>query len=240
MENIDLEKYKSAWKEEKSFNKATLTDPEIRTYIMKRSKGLTGSFKAGLVLDIILKIVLGISFIILMVLLRGKIGITGICTGSILILSYLLWSDITTYHKIPGQEGYSGDIQNFLKSRIEFYREKFLKTVYVIALTNPFVFLSGMLYYFYFKYGGIRPLQFVDIIVFSVFCIAGFALGAFIQVKQYNFQVNQLEECLREFEENGINEAMVKRHKKQKRTILIIFIIALVAGLLLLGLLFTQ
>ena len=96
-----------------------------------------------------------------------------------------------------------------------------------------------MLFYFYFKYGVIRPLQVGDILVFSIFCIAGFALGAFIQVKQYNFQVNQLEDCLREFGLNGINEDTVKRHKKQKRTILIIFIIALIVGLGLLGILFT-
>jgi len=237
MNNIDLERYKTAWKEEKSFNKATLSDPEIRTYIMKRSKGLTASFKAGLLLDIILKIILGVSFIALIVLFGGKIGIAGICTGSLLILFYLLWSQIATYRKIPGQEGYSGDMKNFLSARIEFYRTKFLKTVYVIALTNPFVFLSGMLYYFYFKYGIIRPLDVVDIIIFGTLCIVGFALGAFVQVKQYNFQVNQLEECLREFQENDINEATIRRHKKQKRTILIIFIIALIVGLLLLGIL---
>ena len=239
MKNIDIENYKSAWKEEKNFTKATLSDSEIRTYIMKRSKGLTGSFKAGLILDIILKIILGLSFIILMVLFKGRIEIVGLCTASILLLIYLLWIDITTYRKIPGQEGYSEDMHNFLKNRIEFYRTKFLKTVYIIALTNPFVFLSGMLFYFYFKYGVIRPLQVGDILVFSIFCIAGFALGAFIQVKQYNFQVNQLEDCLREFELNGINEDTVKRHKKQKRTILIIFIIALIVGLGLLGILFT-
>ena len=237
MNNTDLEKYKSAWKEEKSFREAVLTDSEIRAYIVKRSKGLTASFKAGLLLDIILKIILGISFIALIVLFRGKIGIAGVCTGSLLILIYLLWSHITTYRKIPGQDEYSGDIQNFLKSRIDFYRTKFLKTVYVIALTNPFVFLSGMLYYFYFKYGIIRPLDIIDIIIFGTLCIVGFALGALVQVKQYNFQVLQLEECLKEFEEGEINENTLRRHKKQKRAILIIFIIALIVGLLLLGIL---
>lgn len=238
MNDSDLERYKAAWKEERSFNEATLSDTEIRAYIMKRSKGLTGSFKAGLVLDIILKMILGVSFIILMVLFNGETVITGLCTASVLLLIYLLWIDIKTYRQIPGQEGYSEDMQNFLKRRIEFYRTKYFKTVYVISLTNPFIFLSGMLYYFYFKYGVIRPLDTVDIIVFSLFCIVGFTIGAFAQIKQYNFHVNQMEECLREFQQNGINKYMVRKHKMQKRAILIIFIIALVAGLFLLAILF--
>ncbi len=239
MNNIDLEKYKSAWKEEKSFNKATLSDSEIRTYIMKRSKGLTGSFKAGIILDIILKTILGISFIVLIFLFPGKTEILSLCIMAALVLLYMLWLNFSAYRKIPGQEEYSGDIQNFLKSRIGFYRTKFLKTVYVIALTNPFVFLSGMLYYFYFKYETIRQLQLEDILVFSIFCIAGFALGAFVQVKQYNFQVKQMEECLKELESNGIDKATIRKHKKQKRTGLIISLIALIVGLLLLGILFT-
>jgi len=239
MNDIDLEKYKSAWKEEKSFNKETLTDSEIKNYLLKRSKGLTDSFKAGLILDNILKIILGASFVVLIFLFPGKFDILVLCVIAILLLFYLLWLNITTYRKIPRQEEYSGDMQNFLKSRIEFYRTKYLKTVYVIALSNPFVFLGGMLYYFYFKYGMIRPLQVEDIIVFSIFCIAGFALGAFIQVRQFNYQVNQLEECLKELQENGIDELAIRRHKKQKRTIMIIFMIALLTGLLLLGVLFT-
>ena len=240
MSNIDLEKYKSAWKEEKSLNKETLTDSEIKNYLMKRSKGLIGSFKTVLVIDIVLKVILGASFVVLIFLFPLKVEILGLCIASIILLIYMLWLNIVTYRKIPGQKEYSGDIMYFLKSRIEFYRTKFYKSIYVFALSNPFIFISGMLFYFYFKYGGMRTLQIDDVIVFSLICIAGFIIGAFSQVKQYNFQIGQMEECLKELKEDGINEFTIRKQKKQKRTLFMIFTIALILGLVLLVFLLTS
>ena len=235
MNESDLEKYKTAWKEEKSFNRQTLSDSDIRTYLLKRSKGLINFFKTGLVFDIVLKIFLGISFGFLIILFQGNIYVIALCLASIIVMLYLIWLNYKIYRIIPGQEDYAGDIRYFLKTRIDFYRTKYIKTVYGFAISYPFIFLSGMLFYFNIKYGAVRTLDGTDIIVFTLLGLASFVFGAVVHILQYGFQIGQMEECLRELDENGLDELTMMKHKKKRRSVILIFIVALVTGLLLLG-----
>jgi hypothetical protein len=103
------------------------------------------------------------------------------------------------------------------------------------ALSNSLFILSGMLYYFYFKYGEIRPFQWDDYLVFGVALLIGFALGAFAQVKQHNFHVKQLENCLQEINEDKISTYTIREQRNKKRRISLIFLLALVSGLLVLA-----
>ena len=68
----------------------------------------------------------------------------------------------------------------------------------------PCLFLSGMIYYFYFKYGEIRPFQWDDYLVFGAVIILGFATRGCGPDNSNNFQVEQLESCLQEIDEDGI------------------------------------
>jgi hypothetical protein len=239
MKDIDFGKYKSAWKEEKRFNDEILPEADIKKYLNRKSKSLTALLRSGLIIDMILKIILGSSFVFLVWLYSNNSKILALCLVSIILIGYLLFLQIKTYKQIPGQKEYSDSLRHFLESKIEFYRKKYSIAVYINALSNPFIFLSGMLFYFQIKYSGIRPLQVDDYLVFSLFCIAGFVLSAFVQVRQYNFQIKQLEDCLNELDENGLKALTLVKQKSQNRKVIIIFIIALILGLLAFGYIMT-
>jgi hypothetical protein len=235
MEDTDLEKYKSAWKKEQSFNNKILSESEIKNYLRKRSSEITRSFKAGLIFDIIIKACLAISFIYISLLFSFNTGIPAISIASIIIISVMVIFQINTYRKIPELKEYSDNVREFLESKIRFYRGRYFISVYITALSNPLIFICGMIIYSYFKYGEVKPMQFEDYLVFGLACIIGFAMGAFFQIKQYNFQISQLEACLSDLDEKGINENLIRKRNRQRKRMLLIFIVALLLGLLVLG-----
>jgi hypothetical protein len=235
MKKLDLAKYRLAWNEETRFNDLILQEDEIKKYLGRKSKSITASFRNGLILDIILKIVLGASFIILIGFYLNNLRIISICAVSILLIMYLMYLQISVVKQIPGQKEYSDTLYNLLESEIRFYRSKFSRSVYINALSNPLLFLSGVLYYNIFKYAGVRAFDGEDYIVLGIMCIIGFFLGAFFQVRHYNFQIRQLEECLNELEGNGLTALTATRQILQNRKILITFLIAFILGLLLFG-----
>lgn len=235
MKKFDLTEYRLAWNEETKFNDLVLQEDEIKKYLGRKSKSITASFRNSLLLDIILKIILGASFAILISFYLSNLRIILVCTVSILLIIYLMYLQISVIRQIPGQNEYSDTLYNLLEHEIRYYRDKFSRSVYISALSNPLLFLSGVLYYIQFKYAGIRAFDLEDFIVLSIICIIGFIMGAFVQVRHYNFQIRQLEECLNELEENGLKALTATRQIIQNRRILIIFLIAFVFGLLLFG-----
>ena len=123
----------------------------------------------------------------------------------------------------------------FVYCKNRFYRQHFSKSLYVGALSNSLFILSGMLYYFFFKYGEIRPFTWDDYLVFGITIIIGFAFGAYVQIAQHNFQIKQLEDCLLEIDEDAITNLTLRDQRNKKRRLIYIFLLALVCGLLLLA-----
>jgi len=139
------------------------------------------------------------------------------------------------YRQIPHKDMSDSAIRSSLEKRISFYHERYIKSLYIGAISNALVFVSGSLYYFYFKYGEIRPLDLVDILVFGTAIIIAFVFGAVIQIAQHNYQVRQLESCLQEIDEDSMTMLTIKEQRNKKLRLFFIALIALICGLLLLA-----
>jgi hypothetical protein len=137
--------------------------------------------------------------------------------------------------RIPKATASDPVIRTSLENKVKFYHQHFRKSLYVGALSNSLFILSGMLYYFYFKYGEIRQFTWDDYLVFGVTIIIGFALGAYAQISQHNFQVKQLESCLKEIDEESMSALTLMEQRIKKRRLILIFLLALICGLLLLA-----
>jgi hypothetical protein len=103
------------------------------------------------------------------------------------------------------------------------------------AVSNALIILSGILYYFFFKYGEIRPFQWDDYLVFSLTMLIGFGLGAAVQIAQHRFQIKQLESCLQEIDEDAISTLTLREQRNKRKRMILAFLLALVCGLLLLS-----
>jgi hypothetical protein len=240
MKEIDFNKYKAAWKSEQGFDKNTLSEEDIRRFLKNKSKEINSLFKKSLVIDIVFKSIIGGSFIVLLFLYypgQNVVFISSILlAGIILAILY----QIGIFKKIPYADYANNNLRKVLESKVDFYTKKYFHSLYVAALSNSLFIVSGMLYYYYFKYGGIKPFDMVDYFVLGIFILAGFILAAFIQVKHHNFHIRQLELCLSEIDENTFSRLILKTRKNKRRQIFLVFLLALICGVLLFAFFLTR
>ncbi len=232
MEEINLEKYKSAWKSEKSFFEEKLSGDQIGKFMQKASKNINGLFKKSLIIDITIKILLILSFGALLVLYSGQNIILLINSAFILLTISVVVVQIKTYKKIPDLKNADLNIKMLLYSCIDFYTKKFTLSLIMNSFSSPLIFISGAFYYFYFKYGTIRSFQYDDYLVFGTIIVISFLLSTFFQSRNFNFHIRQLRNSLEEIEQETINESKLNHYKKLNNRNLIIYSIILFIGLL--------
>ena len=235
MKSIDLDTMKAAWKKERSFEDLRLSEADIQSFLSRKSKDISGLFRKGLIFDIVLKSIIGVSLMGILILFRTNLHI--ILMASTILLG-IIWAILYQWRmigRIPETGASDPVIRTSLENKINFYHQRYIKSLYVAALSNSLFILSGMLYYFYFKYGEVRPFTWDDYLVSGAAIIIGFVIGAVTQIKQHNFQVKQLESCLREIDEDTITSLTIREQQKKKRRLILIILLALICGLLLLA-----
>ena len=142
---------------------------------------------------------------------------------------------VSMFHKIPRSDYSTDNLRTILESKISYYTKKYFRSLYVSALSNSLFFISGILYYFHFKYGEIRSMGMQDYLVLGILVIVGFILGAFTQIRYHNFQIRQLEQCLTEIDENTFSELTVKKARNRRIYQLLMALLAIICGLLVLA-----
>lgn len=235
MKTIDLEKMKTAWKNETSFENKALSEAEIERFLSGKSKDISLLFRKGLIFDIVLKSVIGASFLGIIVLFKSNLSVVLLSTAILLGLLWALSYQRLMIRRIPNRGASGQTVRSTLENKIGFYHQRYIKSLYVGALSNSLLVLSGMIYYFYFKYGEIRPFQWDDYLVFSAAIILSFVIGAVAQVKQSNFQVGQLESCLQEIDEEALSTITLRDQRNKLRRMTLVFLLALLCGLLVLA-----
>jgi len=234
MTNIDLEKYKTAWKNERSFDEKTLSEREVQRFMQSASKHIATLFKKGLVFDIVFKLVLLVSFVVLTFLVRNQpSGIFVVTFFILIIVAGIVWQ-LSVFKKIPNRNGSSQNLRGLLLNYLDFYNKSYIGAIFVGALSSTLLFLGGSLFYLIFKYHNIPHFQTDDYIVLGIGLVLSFGLSAFAQIKQNNFHINQLDEILKDLEEHKITEYSIKRYRNKRLRNIILIGIALIVGILLL------
>ncbi len=235
MNNIDLEKYKSAWIGEKGFDKSMISGTDPVRYLKKSSKGIVNAFRNSLMFDIVLKSILGATFIAQIFLYIKKPATISVFLILLCLIVYFGFLQYRDYADIPLQLTYSDDLKTFLYRGIRFYNKKYIKSIYRSALSSPLIFISGMFFYNYFKYEGVRAMDITDFSVTVLFCLAGFILSAFANKRHFDIRINHMQKCLNELEEGGLSEITVKKQARQQKILMLITVLLLLTGLVVLA-----
>lgn len=235
-----LDKYKTAWKNESSFTGSMLSDKEIKTYLSNRSAHTDRMYRIGIMFDMVLKGLLAIAVAGVVLVYPASQGtwIVSAVLGVVLLASFLFERKV--YLQIPDISPLEASTRDMLRERISFFNRSYLKALLIIAISSPVMILTGGLYYFYFKYGELRPLDLEDMVVFSIFLFAGYIFSVYFQVRNYRFHINQLESLLSELDEGVITADMLKLQRRKRQRIIIMTSLAIVSGILLLLLLLIE
>ena len=231
MEDLDLNKYQLAWKKEKSFQAEKLSEVEIRNFMKSASK-IVGQYRRSLLFDIGFKGILLISFLVLIFLLKSQS--IAILTNSFFVFIAsigIIWQT-KVYKRVDKISVTKEHLKDLLRAYIDFYNGEYVKSIFVSALSSTLFFLSGSLFYLYFKYRQIPSFELDDFIVLTIGIILSYGVSAFAQIKQNDYQIKQLESCLVEIEENTISASSIKKYKTNRIKNIVTIGIALITGVI--------
>ncbi|HKJ79739.1 MAG TPA: hypothetical protein VKA10_09390 [Prolixibacteraceae bacterium] len=233
MEILDLNKYKLAWKNEKSFQAEKLSEIEIHNFMKSASK-IVGQYKRSLLFDMVFKGILLVSFLVLILLLKNN-SIAFLTNSFFIFIATLglIWQ-IKVYKRVDKMSVAKENLKDLLRAYIDFYNGQYIKSIFVSALSSTLFFLGGSLLYLYFKYDKIPIFELDDFVVLTIGIILSYGLSAFTQIKQNNYQIRQLESCLVEIEERTINELSLKKYRTNRIKNSVTIGIALIIGVILL------
>lgn len=234
MEDINFNKYKESWKKEsdKIIGQNKLSDSEIKSFLKGKSKDISRLYKAGLYMDIVIKFILTLACGFLVYIWYATSEIAAFSTGLMIITGVFGAIQLRYLLKFPDFELGENNLKNIINSIISYYSKHYKKALYIGASSAPLFFISGSLYYFYFKYGEIRTFQIDDFIVFGVGIVISYFIAIMSQIIQFRFQMNQLKSCLQEINEDIISELTIQKQKKQRKRLIIIALLFILVGAL--------
>jgi len=235
MKNPDIEKYKEAWQmgSDKILENRKLTESEISEYMKGRSKDISRLFRTGLQFDIGLKAVLITACLYLPAGIGAESAAAAVSIGLLGVLSLLGILQVRNLVNFPAFEMGGKNLREIISTKISYYSKTYKKALYIGAASAPGFFLCGSLYYFQYKYGGIREFQIDDYIVFGAGIVLSYIISIVSQLMQFRFQMNQLQSCLQEIDDNTISDLTIKEQKNKRIRLLIAVVLAVIAGLLL-------
>ncbi|MFH4966432.1 hypothetical protein V8G69_15630 [Gaetbulibacter sp. M235] len=231
MEDLDLNKYRLAWKNEKSFQAEKLSEIEIHNF-MKSTSNIVGQYRRSLIFDMVFKSFLLISFIALIFLLNNQSIITFVNSFFVFIAVLGIIWQTKIYKRVEKISVTKEHLKDLLRAYIDFYTGQYIKSIFVSALSSTLFFLSGSLFYLHFKYEQIPIFELGDFIVLTIGIILSYGVSAFAQLKQNDYQIKQLESCLVEIEENTINASSIKKYKTNRIKNIVTIGITLIIGVI--------
>lgn len=228
----NIENLKSAWKQNKQENNQPLTERQIMYYLKQQSTDISALFRKGLFTDIIFKSALLLSSIGLIFIYQSQTPVLGLGIALALLTVFFAGIQLYYYKQVQSIDNPAVDTQTLLKTKIDYFHQKYVKAVFLSALSSPIMVLCGFLYYYYFKYGFVKPMDTVDIIVMGSFLALSFVISLAAYLFQFKFHVRQLESSLNDMVEGDIDEKKIQTARNQRIVLVIAMSLILVIGLL--------
>jgi hypothetical protein len=232
-----LEKLSAAWRETAAFEGAPLDEASIDALLRKQSRDVTRQFRVALLTDIALKAVITVALTVMLWLLRNHAGLTALNTVSVLGTLLCIGFERAALKAVPGVDLAGRSIRTGLETMLAYYHERFKRALYLVGLSGPLVFYTGVVHYLWYRYDGLRPIDGVDLAVFVIGLALAYLLSAGAQHAHFRLYLNEVEDCLREISENGAEPATDPTAKLRARRLrhALAWSIVLMVGVLLLG-----
>lgn len=209
---------------------------KIEQFVSGRSNSIARKVKNMIQLDIGLKILVGIVFLIDAAFYANTTSVLVLCIiGAIVILPLILF-ETSVLKQFSETADSAGSTKEQLSAMLTFLKTRFFTTLVSISSTYIFVFVSGVLIYFYTTYGYVRTLDLQDIVVFSVFILTGIIMNYLVNRNQVKYHIKHLEACLSDLNDNVLEVVSqnIELQQKQDRTAKLLLMFVLVFGFVLL------
>jgi hypothetical protein len=230
-------KLKDMWNKAEQLSDAPGYESQrIEQFVSGRSTSIARKVKNMIQLDIGLKVLVAIVFLIDAAFYANTTSVLILCIiGAIVILPLILF-ETNVLKQFSETADSAGSTKEQLSAMLTFLKTRFFATLISISSTYIFVFVSGVLIYFYTTYGYVRTLDLQDIVVFSVFILIGIIMNYLVNSKQVKYHIKHLETCLSDLNDNVLEVVSqnIEIQQKHDRTTKLLLMFVLVFGFVLL------
>jgi hypothetical protein len=206
----------------------------IDKFIKGQTLSIYGKIRRMFVRDFIIKSVGGI-FILLNLHFYGEnprvMLVNLVILGLVLLM---LLSEINLFRKFnrvtdPGQ-----DAKKNLASMLTFLRRHINVPVILFASTQVFVYVPGVIFYFFLEHGGVDSLTPFSYFVFSFICTISVIMSIVLTFTRLRYHIRHIRICLSDLNDNALAQATenIRLRRNQDTLIVILVGIAVFLGFL--------
>jgi len=198
-----LEQLRAAWRETLSFEGAPIEEAAIEALLKRQSRDVIRQFRVALLMDIALKAVIAVALAVMLWLHRHQPGLTALNTLTLLGTALCIAFERAALNAIPGPELAGGSVRAALEAMFTYYHVRFTRALYLVGVSGPLVFYTGVVHYLWYRYGGLRPFDGIDLAVFVIGLALAYLLSAGAQQAHFRRYLREVEDCLREIARDG-------------------------------------
>lgn len=207
-----------------------MSEEQILAYRQQQSRSFSTSMRRLTWFDIIYKTLIALVFALSFFqgnivpiekwVLAGVIGVSLM----LIIMEYGILNKLNLIRQdVP--------IRESLRKKIDFHKQYYKRFVLLSSLSNPLMVLSGFIMYELIKYREIIMGTPFDSPVPYLFLMAALLIGYFSNLPFYRIRLKELEDCIKEVDENYMSTVKLSHAQKKKRNRMIIFSVLLLLGL---------
>ena len=151
------------------------------------------------------------------------------------MLLLMLIVGISVYKKFNRLADPGKDAKQNLTSLLTFLKRHFNVPVILYASTQVFVFIPGLLSYFFLVYGEVKYLTPLSYFVFSFLCLIGIVVSIILTLSQVKYHERHIRICLSDLNDNALAQASenIKLRRKQDTLIIILTAVGIFLGFVL-------
>ncbi|MCY1723541.1 hypothetical protein OU798_24530 [Prolixibacteraceae bacterium Z1-6] len=236
--NDNDKKLKAMWNKAENFMEGSGYESEtIERFMSKRSNSIADKIRKTLQIDIALKFLFAVIFTLDTALyFKIQPKVAWICITAIIIVIPLIMFEFRVISRFNRISDYGMNTKEKLSKMLAFLKNDFLTAVLSITTTYLFLYISGLLLYFFVTYGQLRRLGNMDIFVFSTLALIGIFISFTSNYAQVRYQIKHIETCLSDLNDNllEIVTSNIEIQRKHDKTTKMLFGLVLIFGFIVL------
>lgn len=199
----------------------------IDKYIKGQTLSVFGKIRWLFIRDFIVKSVGGVFILLNLFFYANNPTVMLINLVILGLLVFMLLAGISIYKQFNRLADPGKDAKQNLTSLLTFLKRHFTIPVIMYASTQVFVFIPGLLAYFFLAYGEVKYLTPLSYFVFSFLCLIGVVMSIIITLTQMKYHEKHIRICLSDLNDNALAMASENIQLRRKQDTLIIILTGL-------------
>jgi len=235
---MEIDDLKRVWNNiNQEAGQTVYSEEEIAKFRKARSRDFSVWIQNGLILDIVLKSIFALGFLILIFLYSSTPVFIAFGSGIIALCIILIIIESSYLKDSREADRENKSVVEGIKAKLAFLKSYYYRIQFLQGLTNPIFVAAGISFYYYYKYGQIRIVDFQDAFIIILLLVISFLFTLPTTFSLYGYHYRVLEAGLASLEDEDSWQETLKRYQKQKKLLNWLLWILLLAGIAILALL---